>query len=195
MSIRQLLRLMRNGVSLGDGQVRLTHYRPVMPIGYRKKYFRGSFKFSIVTYLKKNITPLKTWNLKIHAFFSSLKLRILKDKFLPISLTIIITPNTLSTDQLTVSHEVKHKPWTIFLKITKVKRYFHRVLQIKFISLGRIFRFREQLTGGKNKQKRHRTGKCSLIVVVHAFTLHLIYPHLSDKSPPPLKKLRFPLLC
>jgi len=27
----------------------LTHYRPAMPFGNRKKYFRGSFQFSIVT--------------------------------------------------------------------------------------------------------------------------------------------------
>jgi len=30
-------------------KVRLTHYRPAMPFGNRKKYLRGSFKFSIVT--------------------------------------------------------------------------------------------------------------------------------------------------
>ena len=35
----------------------LTQNRPAMPFGNRKKYFRGSFQFSIVT---KNITPLET---------------------------------------------------------------------------------------------------------------------------------------
>ena len=42
----------------------LTHYRPAMPFGNRKFYFRGSFQFRIVT-IKKNITPLETWNLII----------------------------------------------------------------------------------------------------------------------------------
>jgi len=31
-----------------DRKHNLTHYRPVMPFGNRKKYFRGYFKFSIV---------------------------------------------------------------------------------------------------------------------------------------------------
>jgi len=40
----------------------LTHYRPAMPFGNRKKYFRtGSFKFRIVTI--KKISPL--WNPEI----------------------------------------------------------------------------------------------------------------------------------
>jgi len=78
MSIRQLLRLMRNGVSLGDGQVRLTHYRPVMPIGYRKKYFRGSFKFSIVTYLKKKYHTSKNMKFKNSCIFFKLKIAYFK---------------------------------------------------------------------------------------------------------------------
>jgi len=34
----------------------LTHYRPAMPFGNRKLYFRGSFQFTIVTIQK--ILPL-----------------------------------------------------------------------------------------------------------------------------------------
>jgi len=34
----------------------LTHQRPAMPFGNRRKYFRGSFQFSLVTI--KKISPL-----------------------------------------------------------------------------------------------------------------------------------------
>jgi len=45
----------------------LTHYRPAMPFGNRKIYFRGSFQFIMVTIQK--ISPLlETWNLIISAF-------------------------------------------------------------------------------------------------------------------------------
>jgi len=37
---------------------KLTHYRPAMPFGNRKKYFRGSFQFSIVT-IQKISSPWK----------------------------------------------------------------------------------------------------------------------------------------
>jgi len=39
----------------------LTHYRPAMPFGPREIYFRGSFKFSIVTI--QRILPI--WKLEI----------------------------------------------------------------------------------------------------------------------------------
>jgi len=42
----------------------LTHYRPAMPFGDRKKYFKASFQFSIVTIYK--ISPL--WKPKIEKF-------------------------------------------------------------------------------------------------------------------------------
>jgi len=45
----------------------LTLYRPAMPFGNRKFYFRGSFQFIIVT-IQKNINPLETWNLIILVF-------------------------------------------------------------------------------------------------------------------------------
>jgi len=41
---------------------RLTHYRPAMPFGNRKKYFRESFQFSIITISK--ILPL--WKPEIY---------------------------------------------------------------------------------------------------------------------------------
>jgi len=64
-----------------------------MPFGNRKKYFRGSFQFSIVTILKK----YPSGNLKFNnlGIFQSLKLRILVGKILPISLKLNFTPNTL----------------------------------------------------------------------------------------------------
>jgi len=65
-----------------------------MPFANSKKYFRGSFQFSIDT-IKKNITPLETLNLIIQAFPKSLKLRILWKKILPGSLKLNFTPNTL----------------------------------------------------------------------------------------------------
>jgi len=65
-----------------------------MPFGNRKKYFRGSFLFSIVS-IKKNHPSrnLKFYNLGI---FQSLKLRILMEKILRISLMLNFTPNTLA---------------------------------------------------------------------------------------------------
>ena len=45
-------------------RLKLTLYRPAMPFGNRKIYFRGSFQFSIVT-IQKNITPLENRNLII----------------------------------------------------------------------------------------------------------------------------------
>jgi len=45
-------------------EVSVTHYRPAMPFGNGKFYFRGSFQFSIVR-ISKNITLLETWNLLI----------------------------------------------------------------------------------------------------------------------------------
>jgi len=52
----------------------LTRYRPAMPFGNRKKYFRGSFQFSIVTIQKISLPR----NLKFDylGIFQSLKLRI-----------------------------------------------------------------------------------------------------------------------
>jgi len=61
----------------------LTRYRPAMPLGNRKKYFRGSFQFSIVTIKKKYIS---SGNLKFHylGIFQSLKLRIFVKKIISI---------------------------------------------------------------------------------------------------------------
>jgi len=39
-------------------ELTLTHYRPAIPFGNRKKYFRVSFSFSFD--ILKNITPLYT---------------------------------------------------------------------------------------------------------------------------------------
>ena len=64
-----------------------------MPFGNRKKYFRGSFQFSEVTLKKYH----PSGNLKINNFgiFQRLKLRIIEEKVLPISLKLNFTPNTL----------------------------------------------------------------------------------------------------
>jgi len=64
-----------------------------MPFGNRKKYFRGSFQFSIVLIKKYHSSGnLKFYNIGI---FKSLKLRILVKKILRISLELNFTPNTL----------------------------------------------------------------------------------------------------
>jgi len=56
-----------------------THYRPAMPFGNRKNYFRGSFLFCIVT-MQKKLSPL--WKPEIYLFrhSQSLKLRNLMGK-------------------------------------------------------------------------------------------------------------------
>jgi len=65
-----------------------------MPFGNREIYFRGSFKFSIVTI--QRISPI--WKLEIQSFrhFAKLKISYFNEKkILPISLKINFTPNTL----------------------------------------------------------------------------------------------------
>jgi len=64
----------------------LTHYRPAMPFGSRKNYFRGSFQFSTGT-IKKNCSYE---NLKFNysGIFQSLKLRILVEKPFQLLLTL-----------------------------------------------------------------------------------------------------------
>jgi len=64
-----------------------------MPFGNRKKYFRGSFHFGIVTIQK--ISPPRNLNFNYSGIFQSLKLRILMEKILSISLMLNLTPNTL----------------------------------------------------------------------------------------------------
>jgi len=67
------------------------HYRPAMSFGNRNMYFRGSFQFTIVTV--KKISPHLKFN--ILGICQSLKLRILAEKNLPVSLNLNFTPNTL----------------------------------------------------------------------------------------------------
>jgi len=56
----------------------LTHYRPAMPSGNRKKYLRGSFQFSLLQFKKYHPSgKVKFINLGI---FQSLKFRILVEK-------------------------------------------------------------------------------------------------------------------
>jgi len=47
-------RIITNPITTGSRT--LTHFRPAMPFGNRKIYFKGSFQFSIVTIEK--ISPL-----------------------------------------------------------------------------------------------------------------------------------------
>jgi len=63
-----------------------------MPFGNRKKYFRGSYQFSIVFKKYHPSGNLKCINSGIS---QSLKLRILMEKILSISLKLNFTPNTL----------------------------------------------------------------------------------------------------
>jgi len=71
----------------------LTQNRPAKPFGNRKKYFTGSFQFSIVT-IKKKYHP--SGNLKFNnlSIFQSSKFRILMGKIVLISFKLNFTPNT-----------------------------------------------------------------------------------------------------
>jgi len=73
--------------------VPLTHYRPAMPFGNRKIHLIGSSLFSIEQLKKYH----PSGNLKLNnlGFFQSLKLRILLEKILAVSLNLNFTPNTL----------------------------------------------------------------------------------------------------
>jgi len=70
----------------------LTHYRPAIPFGNRKKYFRGSSEFSIAT-IQKIYHPRKT-EINYLGISESLQLRITLEKFLSSSHKLNFTPNT-----------------------------------------------------------------------------------------------------
>jgi len=72
----------------------LTHYRPEMPFGNRKKNILEDLSSSVLSQLKKYHCSgnVKFNNLGI---FQSLKLRILVKKILPFSRKLNFTPNTL----------------------------------------------------------------------------------------------------
>jgi len=75
----------------------LTQYRPAMPFGNRKNYFRGSFELSIVHFKKYHPSGnLKFINLGI---FQSLKIPFF-EKILLISLKLNFIPNTLGYYEL-----------------------------------------------------------------------------------------------
>jgi len=78
--------------------MQLTHYRPAMPFGYRKKYFRGSFS-SVLPQFKK-YHPSGNLRFNNLGFSQSLKLRILVENSLPISLKLNVTTITLGCFQL-----------------------------------------------------------------------------------------------
>jgi len=63
-----------------------------MPFGNRKKYFRGFFSSVSLQYKKYHPSGNLIFNLFWH--FQSLKLRILMEKILSISLKLNFTPNT-----------------------------------------------------------------------------------------------------
>jgi len=66
----------------------LTANRPAIPFANRKKYFGRSFQFSIFTF-KKEYHPSGNLNFNNLSIFQTLRLRILKEKILPISLQIL----------------------------------------------------------------------------------------------------------
>jgi len=78
-SIPLSLPLQKELFQIGIPEVKhLTHYRPAMPFENRKKYFRGSFQFCIVTVKKYH--PSGNLNFDNSGIFQSLKLRILAEK-------------------------------------------------------------------------------------------------------------------
>jgi len=72
----------------------LTLYRPAIPFGNRKIYFRGFFQLGIVTI--KKISPSGNLKFNYLGIFQSLKLRISMGKILSISLQLDFTPITLA---------------------------------------------------------------------------------------------------
>ena len=76
----------------------LTHYRPAMPFGNRKIYLEDLFCSALPQFKKYHPSGnLESNNLCI---FQSLKLRILVEKILPISLKLNFTPNTWVNDYI-----------------------------------------------------------------------------------------------
>jgi len=72
----------------------LTHYRPAMPFGNRKKHILEDL-FSLVLSQFKKYHPSGNGKFNNIAIFRSLKLRTLVEKILPISLKLNLTPHTL----------------------------------------------------------------------------------------------------
>jgi len=70
-----------------------------MPFGNRKKYFRGLFSSVLLKFKKYH--PSGNLKFKYLGIFQSLKLCILMEKILPISLNLNFTPNTLGCYGLT----------------------------------------------------------------------------------------------
>jgi len=71
----------------------LIHYRPAMPFGNRKKYYKGSFQVSFVTVKKYHSSENQKFNNL--GFFQSLKLRNSMGNSPLTSLRLNFTPNTL----------------------------------------------------------------------------------------------------
>jgi len=71
-----------------------------MPFGNRKKYFRGSFSSALLQFKKYH--PSESLKFNNFGIFQSLKLRILVEKILPVSLKLNFTPNTLGCYGLTL---------------------------------------------------------------------------------------------
>jgi len=85
-----------------------------MPLGNRKKYFRGSFQFSIVTIQK--ISPLKKYKFNYLGNFQSLKMRFLMEKILSISHKLDSAQNTLDCYGLNF---LSFKPYIQYIFIPK----------------------------------------------------------------------------
>jgi len=79
-------------VLLLTGQT-LTHYRPAMPFGNRKFILKDLFS-PVLSHFKK-YHPSGNPKFNNLGFFQSLKLRILMEKILSISLKLNFTPDTL----------------------------------------------------------------------------------------------------
>jgi len=126
-----------------------TYYRPAMPFGNMKIYFRGSFQFSLVTIQKY----LPSGNLKFNnlGIFQGLKLRNVMGKIFRISLKLNFTPNTLGR------YGFKKNPKRDFLK-KNVEILSEHVRGNTFPKLGRGVNF--YFFGTPVSFKRFEVSKC-----------------------------------
>jgi len=87
-----------------------THFRPAMPFGNSKIYFRGSFQFILSQFKKYH----PSGNVKFNhlSIFQSLEVRILMEIIILISLKLNFTPNISGCYGLKSRHVLDQEPLT-----------------------------------------------------------------------------------
>jgi len=100
-------------VPLGFGEESLTHYRPAMPFGKRKKNILEDL-FSSVLSLFKKYHPTENLTFNNLGIFLCLKLRNLMGKILRISFKLNYSSNTLGC------YGLKHEVFNSFFKLHSI---------------------------------------------------------------------------